>query len=132
MGTVVSGNGKVVYQNYVDNRTAAIAEAKCSADPVCAKQAAEEAAKAAAAAKALCDADPVCAKAAAEAAEAAAKAAAEALALIVKACGSDKTCICTADPKQAACITNPTIKKDAASLTTCAAAFIATVYALSF
>ena len=125
MGTVVSGNGKVVYQNYVDNRTAAIAEAKCSADPVCAKQAAEEAAKAAAAAKALCDADPVCAKAAAEAA-------AEALALIVKACGSDKTCICNADPKQAACITNPTIKKDAASLTTCAAAFIATVYALSF
>jgi hypothetical protein len=66
--------------------------------------------------KAKCDADPVACKAAA-----------------VAKCGTDKSCICKEDPKNAACVaaTNAT-KKDATSLTTCAAALIATVYALSF
>jgi len=66
--------------------------------------------------QAKCDADPVCTTKAA-----------------VAKCGTDKTCICTADPKQAVCVaTTNTTKKDATSLTTCAAALIATVYALSF
>jgi len=67
--------------------------------------------------QAKCDADPVCTTKAA-----------------VAKCGTDKTCICTADPKNAQCVaaTNNTTKKDATSLTTCAAALIATVYALSF
>ena len=40
IGSVVAVSGKVVYQTYVDNRTASIAKAKCDADPVCAKAAA--------------------------------------------------------------------------------------------
>ena len=68
----MSGNGKVVYQTYVDSREEAIKKAVCDADAECVKKAA------------------------------------------VTACGTDKTCICTNDPKQAVCVaTTNTTKKDA-------------------